>query len=239
MKRRAKISLLLLPLLLILLTQISVSAAGLSKKSASVTAGSSFRLTLSSSSRAKVTWKSSNAAVAAVTQKGVVSGKKAGKAVITAVSGGKRYTCSVTVTRKPTAKVDGNTAGMTAKEAKAYRAMVAMKKTYYEGRTWTEQNYYAWKGGLFRGGSGCAAFAFLLSDAAFGSAPAKLHYNMGNVKVGDIVRVDHNTHFVIVLKIVGNTVVLAEGCYGTTVHWGRTMTRAALRSSGSYVLTRY
>lgn len=46
----------------------------------------------------KITWKSSNTKVATVTNKGVVKGKKAGKATITAkTSNGKKVTCKVTV----------------------------------------------------------------------------------------------------------------------------------------------
>ncbi len=44
-----------------------------------------------------VTWKTSNARIATVNSKGVVEGKKAGSAVITAVHGGKEYKCVVNV----------------------------------------------------------------------------------------------------------------------------------------------
>lgn len=46
----------------------------------------------------KVVWKSSKKSVASVSKKGVVTAKKAGKAVITATCKNKKYKCTVTVT---------------------------------------------------------------------------------------------------------------------------------------------
>jgi len=45
----------------------------------------------------KVTWKTSNSKIVAVNQKGLIKGKKKGKAVISAVHAGKTYKCVVTV----------------------------------------------------------------------------------------------------------------------------------------------
>ncbi len=233
-------------LIAILVPSERVFAAGLNRTSARIAVGSRLQLTVSSAKPSALRWKSSKPAVATVTGKGLVSGKKAGKAVITVTAGSRKYTCSVTVVkkqstaaRKPTTKVDSNTVGMTSREAKIYKAMYAKKSVYREGMSWKSDRFYAWRGGIFRGGYGCVAFAFRLSDAAFGSAPAKIHYNLRNVRIGDIVRFGKNAHSVVVMKIVGNTAVFAEGCYGDKVHWGRTMTLAKLRSEGSYVLTRY
>ncbi|MEE3468418.1 MAG: S41 family peptidase [Eubacterium sp.] len=52
----------------------------------------------------KVTWKSSKKAVATVSTKGVVTGKKAGSAKITAKNNSKSYTCKVTVKKIDTVK---------------------------------------------------------------------------------------------------------------------------------------
>ena len=50
---------------------------------------------------------------------------------------------------------------------------------------------------------------------------------------------EYNSHSVIVMKVVGDTIVIAEGNYGGTVHWGRLITRSDVRRTGTYVMTRY
>ena len=121
-----------------------------------------------------------------------------------------------------------------------YNAMIAFKEKYPEGTTWTNENFYSWKGGIFDGGYGCAGFAFMLSDAAFGSLPARQYYSVSpDIKVGDILRINNNSHSVIVLEVNDTGVVIAEGNYGGTVHWGRKLTWSAINSSLDYVITRY
>lgn len=120
-----------------------------------------------------------------------------------------------------------------------YNAMMALKATYPEGMHWDNSNFYAWHGGIYSGGYGCAGFAFILSDAAFGNAPAKVHNDFNNVRVGDILRMYGDTHSVIVLEVRGDSVVVAEGNYNASIHWGRVISRAELLSSTNYVMTRY
>ena len=122
-------------------------------------------------------------------------------------------------------------------EDTVYQKMIAMKTKYPEGRRWTNRNHYSSKAGY--GGSGCHAFAFILSDAAFDSAPARKHKNLDELKVGDIIRVNNNTHTVIVLAMDEETVTIAEGNYNKSVHWGRVLTRERLLRTGNYILTRY
>lgn len=74
---------------------VNVSAASLNKKSATVYVGKTVQLKLSGAS-GSVKWKSSNKKVATVT-KGKVTGKKAGKATISATANGVTYKCKVTV----------------------------------------------------------------------------------------------------------------------------------------------
>ena len=117
--------------------------------------------------------------------------------------------------------------------------MVAKKSQYYEGMPWTNANYYGWNAGYYSGGNGCAGFAFMLSDAAFGYLPAKKHYDFDNIKPGDILRVNNDGHSVVVLKIEGTKYTLAEGNYNSSIHWFRTMTLSDIKKNGTYVMTRY
>jgi alpha-amylase len=92
--------------------------------------------------KVKVTWKSSKPKTAAVSAKGTISAKKAGKATITITAGGKKATVKVTVlAKKPAKKVTKVTAkvpkkiavGATATITGAYSpARVAKVKVRYK-----------------------------------------------------------------------------------------------------------
>ena len=73
----------------------------LNKKKVSLTVGKTVKLRLLHKKKA-VKWSSSKKAVASVNGSGLVKAKKAGKAVITAKSAGKKYRCTVTVKAKNT-----------------------------------------------------------------------------------------------------------------------------------------
>ncbi len=142
----------------------------------------------------------------------------------------------------------------------AYEAMIALKEQegYKEGTPWTDyepysdSNYYHWNGGAIGGANisavGCVAFAFTLSDAAFGSLPNRMYaagdFSYEDIKVGDILRVNNDTHTVIVLEVSDVGVTLAEGNIGIgdhkgKVHWGRTMSRDEVMANASHYITRY
>ena len=137
-----------------------------------------------------------------------------------------------------------------------YEAMIALKEqdTYKEGTPWTNdepysdsKGYYHWQGGTLDGANisavGCVAFAFILSDAAFGSLPARMYaaggFTFEDVKVGDILRVSNDTHTVIVLEVSEAGVVVAEGNYNSSVHWGRTISKDEVMSNTDHYITRY
>lgn len=177
-------------------------------------------------------WRSSNTAVASVTQKGRVTAKRAGNATITCRGkNGKAYKCSITV--KNPAVVPAPT------PEEVYEKLIAMEEKYPEGTPWTNDNYYGWKGGIYSGGYGCAGFAFMLSDAAFGDLAARKHTQFSQIRVGDVVRVDYDMHSVIVLEVKDDSVVVAEGNYNGCVHWGREISFSVIEQTGVYVMTRY
>lgn len=156
--------------------------------------------------------------------------KEVGVYTVTAVS---------SMTKRKLAVFTVNTMQSAAEQDReVYEAIIAMKEKYPEGTKWTNDNYYAWKGGIYAGGYGCAGFAFMLSDAAFGSAPARKHTNADIVRVGDIARMNGDTHSVIILEVRSDSVIVAEGNYNTVVHWGREISRSSLEKA-DYFLTRY
>lgn len=132
-----------------------------------------------------------------------------------------------------------NTSSGSLTASKVYADMIAMKSKYPEGMTWTNANYYAWKGGIYTGGYGCVGFAFILSDAAFGNLKARKHTDISSIKVGDIIRINNDSHSVVILEIKSNSYIVAEGNYNSKIHWGREITKSTLQSSFNYCMTRY
>ena len=122
-----------------------------------------------------------------------------------------------------------------------YEKMIAKQKEYPEGTPWTNDNYYAWKGGVYGGGFGCAGFAFMLSDVCFDDIKAQMLSKCPSTfKVGDVVRINNDTHYVIILKIDKSTktIIVAEGNYNYSVHWGRQFTIQNMQSLCNHVLRR-
>lgn len=90
---------LILALLMVIscMTPVQASSKGkISKSSETIYVGQNTTLKVTGAS-GKVTWSTSNKKVATVSKSGVVTGKKAGKATITAKAGSKKFTCKVTV----------------------------------------------------------------------------------------------------------------------------------------------
>ncbi len=147
------------------------------------------------------------------------------------------------------------TAGTVPTYEEAYEAMIALKETYPEGMEWTNfkpygrdgelGSAYRWKGGKIFGASsgvGCSAFAFILSDEAFDNLPARAitkgSFKFEDVKVGDILRINNNSHSVIVLKKSAGGVIIAEANYNKSVHWGRAMSKSEVEAA-DHIITRY
>ena len=147
----------------------------------------------------KMVWKSSNPKVATVDKKGLVKAIKPGKAMIS-VSGGNligSMTCKVGVSKKITTK-------------QARRKIMAMKKTYKEGLSWTNENrQYFWEATNCQC-YGCIALCGEISDKVFGKyAPVTKHSNFSRIKAGDHIRIG-NEHSVMVLQKNGNTLTVVE-----------------------------
>ncbi len=127
-------------------------------------------------------------------------------------------------------------------ERNVYNTLIAMRSAYPEGAPYDNSTKYVTKD-LFPNveftGRGCAGFAAALSDKAFGDLPGRYHFDFSKIRVGDIVRMQNNTHSVIVLKVEGNVITAAEGNYNSSVHWGRTLDLSDASVGWTYVLTRY
>lgn len=145
--------------------------------------------------------------------------------------------------------------------AEAYAAMIALKDQdgYREGTAWTDyepysdtNGYYHWQGGLLDGkrisAVGCVAFAFILSDTAFGQLPARMYgageFTYKDIKAGDILRINSDAHTMIVLEVSDAGIIVAEGNVSTgdhkgKVHWGRSISKEEVMRTASHYITRY
>ena len=121
-----------------------------------------------------------------------------------------------------------------------YMTLTKLRAEYPEGTPWNDDNIYKWNGGIFTHGAGCAGFAFILSDAAFGNLPARklTGVSADDLRPGDILRLNGDTHSVIVLQNTYYGIVVAEGNYNASIHWDRVISQADAESA-DYVLTRY
>lgn len=117
-----------------------------------------------------------------------------------------------------------------------YDRMMALQEYFPEGMPWTNDDFYE------SGSYGCAAFAFLLSDAAFGTLPSEViteNITIDQIRVGDVLQLYDDTHSVIVLEVYANYIVIAEGNYNSSIHWGRVLTADEIRADADYIMTRY
>jgi hypothetical protein len=174
-----------------------------------------------------VEWASTATRIVSVSNRGVVSAKRPGVAVVTArnVHTGQLATCTVKTYRKRT-------------QAQVRRTILALRETYKPGRRWTNKKHYFWQAKQCHC-YGCAAFAGIVSDAAFGKyAPLKRHTSFIRIKIGDHVRIG-GKHSVIVLRKKSDALVVAEGNYAGALRWGRIISHDSLTRNGFYVETRY
>lgn len=137
--------------------------------------------------------------------------------------------------------------------SEAYKSMMGMQEQYPERTPWSNSNQYTWHGGTGENreianiGAGCVGFAYILSDAAFGDLKARMlikgAFTFEDVRAGDILRVNDNTHSVIVLRVFEDSVEVAEGNYHENggegfIHWGRVLPKAEVEAASS-LITRY
>ena len=78
----------------------------------------------------------------------------------------------------------------------------------------------------------------IASDAAFWKIPVYKFMDKNKIRVGDKLRINNDTHFVIVLKIIDKSKFkIAEGNYNASINWGRVID---INETGfNYGYTRY
>ena len=131
-------------------------------------------------------------------------------------------------------------------------AIMSLQETFPEGSPWSDDDLYFWFDveeatgyGRVQGG-GCAGFAMLASDTAFGPpevTPVYKYYDKNKIRVGDYIRINNDRHSVIVIEDLQEccgveTFRIVEGNgYGHAVHYGRIIN--LLDQGFDYGFTRY
>lgn len=124
---------------------VQAAAPTISKKSITLTVGKSTTLKVKNTSK-KVKWKSSNSKIASVNSAGKVTGKKAGKAKITATVNKKKYTCTVTVKAAKKAvkvskiKLNKNSIRLNTGKSYTLKAAVSPSKASNKKLSWKSSN---------------------------------------------------------------------------------------------------
>ena len=113
----------------------AASKVKISKKKATIVKGKTLQLKMKGTKK-KVKWTSSKKKVATVNKKGKVTAKKAGKTVITAKIGNKKYKCKITV-KNPTVKL--NKTAVTAKTGTSVK-LTATANGKSKRITWKSSN---------------------------------------------------------------------------------------------------
>ena len=211
----------------------TVSAITLNKTTVSIKVGSTKKLK-AGNKQGKVKWTSKKKAIATVDQKGNVTAVAPGEATIIAKDKktGETTTCIVKC--------------YSLKSPAAVKKALEKQKNgkYPEGKAWTNanpKNGYFWQCTGNTYGFGCYGFAAMMSDAVFGKEAALVtHNSFDRIQAGDHIRIGPGSgyHSVIVVERNGNELIVGEGNYNSSIHWGRVITKAELTMDGFTVLSR-
>ncbi|MCR4956211.1 MAG: Ig-like domain-containing protein [Lachnospiraceae bacterium] len=168
----------------------------------------------------RIKYYSTNSEVVTISKNCVVKAKNKGTAtlIVEDTGNGHKSKCKVTVKKKLTS-------------SQVRSKLYELKESYPEGKHWTNNNKDKY------GNGGCYAFMTIAQEYVFGKeVMRKQHTSFKKIKVGDHIRIG-NYHSVVVLKKKENSVIVVEGNYNSSIHWGREITKAELNKTGFYVDT--
>lgn len=133
------------------------------------------------------------------------------------------------------------------REIEMKEKLVELKKAYPDGLAWFNENRrYEWNDTYedvdCYVGTGCVAFAFEISDKLFERTEKARRMEASSVdqiRIGDIIRMNDNSHSAVVIDRDETGITLAEGNVNKAVMWGRKLTYEELREVTDYYITRY
>lgn len=195
---------------------------------------------------------STSNSTSSTTSENLVTNTIAVESTTTKKSTTKKITTTKKVTQiaatKTTKSTTLTTTKLTLNEKDIKSKIMELQKLYPTGTSWTNENRrYGFKASNRTNytGRGCAAFAFMASDYAFGTLPVKELRSFNNIRVGDIIRYMNDTHSVIVTDVYSDYVIVAEanitleGYESGIVYWGRKVYKKDIKATGTYIYTRW
>ncbi len=128
--------------------------------------------------------------------------------------------------------------------------LLELKASYPEGMAWGSGNSYTTVRSYAKDanntssavrytltGGGCSAIAYMAQDHVYGSDRVYVidsTFDWSAIRPGDHIRMEHDTHSVVVLTKSADSITVFEGNYNTSIHWGRTPSRSQVQSSFAY-----
>lgn len=191
-----------------------------------------------------LSWSVDDANVANINAEGVITAISPGKTAITVIVNDKTklVTRITVVSNKKKMK-------RSVEEQKIYKKIRSLRKEFKENSLWgDEKEYFCEKNNTI--GSGCAALGFQFTDILFGKdAPMNKSEDLSGIKnkirIGDLIRINQNTHTAIVIDKEEDGMILLEGnfFFGDAkegrIHWGEKLTFDKFMEVGDYYVTRY
>lgn len=203
--------------------------------------GDSYKVKITGT-KEKVKWKSSDKSIAVVNKKGKVTGKKPGKVKIIISVKNVKFSLDFVIVKQP------EEVEKTEKEKEIMEKMKELKKVYKQGMSWGNEKMY-FCDSISTEGHGCAALAFRMSDELFGKETPLVQIDdftniEEEIRVGDIIRVDGDSHSILVIDRDSEGVIMVQGNFTLydqkdIIHWGERMSYQKLREIGNYYHTRY
>ena len=215
--------------------------------------GDSGKVTLKGKTVTDGRWSSSRPSVVTIDNTGKVTAKRTGTAVLTAKYTWRkrtyRYRVNIQVVSRLAAEQKKFPTG-TYWNNGGNNNQVTQRPCIHDDDPYCAYNSVGCESNLYIGmvagmqvaGYQCHGFALKVAQDLYGSLKNwKYVESYRTVHAGDVVRLNNNTHTIIVTKVFSGSIQYAD-CNATgdcQIQWGKTMSKQALRKAFTYMYTKY
>lgn len=215
--------------------------------------GDTGKVTLKGKTVTDVRWTSSKPSIVTVDDTGKVTAKHTGTAVLTAKYTWKkrayRYRVNIQVVSRLAAEQKKFPTGTYWNDG-GDNNQVTQRPCIHDGDRYCAYNSVGCESNLYIGmvagmqvaGYQCHGFALKVAQDLYGSLKNwKYVESYRTIHAGDVIRINNNTHTIIVTKVYSGSIQYAD-CNSTgdcQIQWGKTMSKQALRKAFTYMYTKY